>query len=63
MHPIKINNENMDPNVQQRRHGVVVSADVVKPGHEGEKNHICFAAKFSTFTPSRSAMISAIHCR
>ena len=63
MHPIKINNGNMATNVQRRRHSVVVSADVVKPGQEEEKNHACFAAKFSILTPSRSAMISAIHCR
>jgi hypothetical protein len=33
-----------------------------KPGHDGS-GYTCGAAKFSTLTPSRSSMISAIHCR
>ena len=32
------------------------------PG-EGVTCYTCFAAKFSILTPSRSSMISAIHCR
>jgi hypothetical protein len=33
------------------------------PGMTEDGSYTCFAAKFSTFTPSRSSMISAIHCR
>ena len=39
---------------------LIVVRCFASPRNDG---HTCFAAKFSTFAPSRSSMISAIHCR
>ena len=55
-------------NVSAQRGGVRWS---VKSGHSGlalraprnDECHTCGATRFSTLTPSRSSMISAIHCR